>query len=296
MWPEHQQARAPVHDFPPRWASAWGDDRYGLWADLAVQGVVQRMRWIEPTAEDGFWMGSTQEERDAIQDQTLRKRANETEHPRQNVTIEKGYWLADTPCTQDLFEAVTGKNPSHFDRAPHAYDLPIEWVPFKSAELDEIDVWDFLHLLNRLMSDGHARLPKEHEWEYAARSDGSIHAYWWGDRPEVGFMNANVDGKKVRHSSAGTTRVKQHLANRWGLFDMNGNVWEWTESPWRPVFGAPASEADYGQRVIRGGSWLDHPDQCRSAVRMAAPLERVLNNLGFRFLIEVEKKWTLPSV
>lgn len=290
MWPEHQKARAPVRDFPPCWASAWGDDRYGLWADLVVQGTRQRMRWIEPTAEDGFWMGSTQEDRDAIQDQALRKHANETEHPRQNVMIEKGYWLADTLCTQELFKAVTGKNPSHFEYSPNANELPVEWVSLRSSEVDEVDVWDFMDLLNQFVPGGHARLPKEHEWEYAARSDIFACAYWWGDTPDISLMNANIDGKKVRHSQVGTTKVKQHQANPWGLFDMNGNVWEWTESPWKPLFGGPAYAADYGRRVTRGGSWLDHPDWCRSAVRLDVPLDYVSHNLGFRFLIEVVKK------
>lgn len=58
MWAAAELPRAPVGDFPPAWASAWGDDPHGLWADLMVAGIGRRLRWIEP---GGFTMGSSDE-------------------------------------------------------------------------------------------------------------------------------------------------------------------------------------------------------------------------------------------
>ncbi len=86
--------------FPPAWAIAWGEDKPGLYAELAVKDVVQRCRWIEPGV---FWMGSPQEE--------LQRSGDETLH---EVRLSEGYWLADTACTQALWQAVMGQNPAHF--------------------------------------------------------------------------------------------------------------------------------------------------------------------------------------
>ena len=89
-------------EFPPRWASAWGDDRHGLWADLQVAGVVQRLRWIEPGE---FVMGS---------DPNSDAGSDPDEQPAHRVRLTHGFWLANTACTQALWQAVMGSNPSGF--------------------------------------------------------------------------------------------------------------------------------------------------------------------------------------
>jgi hypothetical protein len=124
MWPDADRWRAPVGDFPPPWASAWGDDRFGLWADLVINGVTQRMRWIEPSGPEGFLMGAPQAERDAIADKDVRKYANETEHEPRRVLMQQGFWLADTPCTQAFWLAVMGDNPSRFKDVAQAALCP----------------------------------------------------------------------------------------------------------------------------------------------------------------------------
>jgi hypothetical protein len=90
-----------IAGWPPVWASEWGQDAFGAWLGFEYQGVRQRMRWIAPGR---FWMGSpeTEAERDT------------TEGPRHEVTLSHGFWLGDTACTQALWEAVMGKNPSQF--------------------------------------------------------------------------------------------------------------------------------------------------------------------------------------
>ncbi len=75
---------------PPSWARGWGQDRYGVFADFRVGTVQQRMRWIPPGT---FLMGSPESE-------AGRK---SWEGPRHRVTLTEGFWLADTPCTQELW-------------------------------------------------------------------------------------------------------------------------------------------------------------------------------------------------
>jgi formylglycine-generating enzyme required for sulfatase activity len=106
----------------PAWASAMGRDRFGLYADLSIAAkrtgdVVQRVRWIPPGR---FRMGSPAGEEGRYDD----------EEPRHEVTIREGYWLFDTPCTQALWEAVMGGNPSEF-KSP---TRPVESVSFVVGE------------------------------------------------------------------------------------------------------------------------------------------------------------------
>ena len=132
MWAAAEWARAPVGDFPPAWASVWGDDPYGLWADLTVAGVSQRLRWVEP---GDFTMGSSLEERLRIDDKNLREWADQNEAPQHRVTISRGFWLADTPCTQALWLAVLGgENPSSFQAGDDAAQRPVELVDWAAAE------------------------------------------------------------------------------------------------------------------------------------------------------------------
>ena len=89
----------------PDWASAIGRDEFGLWAEFTIKDTVrQRLRWIPPGR---FLMGSPPEEAGRFDD----------EGPQRTVWIPNGFWLFDTPCTQALWEAVMGKNPSRLPLA-----------------------------------------------------------------------------------------------------------------------------------------------------------------------------------
>ena len=91
--------------FPRAWASEWGEDQqHGPWCSFEVGDAVQRLRWIPPGV---FWMGSPEDEEGRFPD----------EGPRHLVSIDSGFWMFDTPCTQALWEAVMGENPSHFKGA-----------------------------------------------------------------------------------------------------------------------------------------------------------------------------------
>lgn len=281
MWASEDAWRAPVGDFPPPWASAWGDDPYGLWAELTVNGVTQRMRWIEPSGPEGFWMGSTKKERAAIKDKNARDWANGNEHEPRKERVDAGFWLADTPCTQAFWSAVVGENPSHFHDRPDAAERPVESVTcdavteqFIAAFAQKPD-WG---------TDGRLCLPSEVEWEYAARA-GTRTAYWLGDAWDANRGNADVTGKRTWDDAESTTPVQRYPPNPWGLYDVHGNVWEWCADVWLPRRDAPEARPDEDRRVVRGGSWFFHPGRARAAFRYWWPRRRASRDQGFRFAL-----------
>lgn len=290
MWPADQAWRAPVGDFPPRWASAWGDDRYGLWADLVVGGVTQRMRWIEPTGPEGFWMGSTGK-------QLRELRANSpsdsetgvwrglggAEAPRHCVVLGQGFWLADTPCTQALWLEVTnGNQPSLFANRVDSQMRPVEQVSWQDVNHVFLVGLRSHGLPVSLLQTG---LPTEAEWEYACRA-GSVTAYAWGD-------TCSSDQANVIHAAGAlreTSPVKRYKPNAWGLYDMHGNVWEWCADGWREYSAAVATDpvglsGPQDPRVVRGGSWLNHAAEARSACRHPLPPGLRHRSTGFRLAL-----------
>ncbi len=115
------------------------------------------------------------------------------------------------------------------------------------------------------------RLLSEAEWEYAARGVTSTR-YYWGDG--IGRNRANCGGCGSRWDNETTAPVGSFGPNGYGLHDMHGNVWEWVEDCWHENYiGAPTDGSAWttgencGERVLRGGSWLDHPILLRSASR-----------------------------
>lgn len=277
-WPADVKDRAPLNDFPPVWASAWGDDRYGLWADLKVNGVVQRMRWIEPSMGGGFWMGSTQKERDAIKDKNIRRWADESESEPRLVPIKRGFWLADTPCTQAFWLAVMGENPSHFKEDAAAPRLPVESVSWN-------DVERFVLTFAATPSwgiDGRLCLPTEAEWEYACRADTHT-AYWWGNTFDPALANVDHAGRKIWDDQS--TPVDRFPPNPWGLYDMHGNVLEWCRDPWRKRLDDPDEQPHPDAFAVRGGSCLSPLDDARAASRDFGHAGDRYEDQGFRFAL-----------
>jgi formylglycine-generating enzyme required for sulfatase activity len=229
---------------PPLWASEWGeDDRYGGWCSFAVGDVVQRLRWIPP---GGFWMGSPEDEEGRFPD----------EGPRHLVTISPGFWIFDTPCTQALWQAVMGENPSHFqdEGRPHETDrCPVESVSWEQCQEFAESIGAEFKPKGLALS-----LPSEAQWEYACRAGTQTARY-----------GENLDAIAWNHeNSAGKTHpVGGKQANPWGLYDMLGNVWEWCADAWTNDYSEPARADLSAHRVFRGGSWDNSARHVRAAYR-----------------------------
>jgi formylglycine-generating enzyme required for sulfatase activity len=257
------------------WASTFGVDRRGVFSGVRLGDTEQLLRWIEPGP---FVMGSEKGELGKYED----------EGPIHRVTIPNGFWLGETPVTQQFYQAVTGENPSRFHGKPQH---PVEQVSWEDATA-------FCEKLTMLLAefDGtSARLPSEAEWEYACRAGTTSPLYSGkaltsaeGECPhlaELAWYGKNSDGT--------THPVGQKQANDWGLYDMLGNVWEWCEDVWHDNYqGAPTDgsagvddAAAGSSRVSRGGSWADHARDCRCASRNRWHRDERREYLGFRFVL-----------
>ncbi len=228
----------------PPWASSLHHDEFGLVATLRLNDTVTtRLRWIPPGT---FLMGSPKDENGRYGD----------EGPQHWVTIRRGFWLGEAPCTQAEWEAVMGENPSHFkDGADPSRTAkrPVERVSWEDCER-------FCGRLNEREPGLGARLPTEGEWEYACRAgtasaynDGSACTAPEGRDPalmELGWYRENSGQAK---GEGRTHDVKGLKPNGWGLYDMHGNVWEWCWD-WYGPYAEKSSETLAAPPRARAGS------------------------------------------
>lgn len=216
------------------------------------------------------------------------------EGPQHTVIISNGFWLADTACTQALWQAVMGGNPSHFNQANRGGPThPVEKVSWH-------DVHVFLSKLNQFLPGCKVSLPTEAEWEYACRA-GSSTPFSFGDVLLTDQANYNGNypygaGPKGVYRER-TLPVTALPANAWGLYQMHGNVWEWC-ADWPRTY-TRAEVIDPGMfevlepqngdieavRALRGGGWIDFAQSARSARRFRYTPGRLDNYAGFRLAL-----------
>ena len=195
---------------------------------------------------------------------------SENEQPQYQVTI-KSFAIGKYEVTQEQWYAVMGTLPSRFK----GRTLPVEQVSWSDAQ-------EFVKKLSDNTGKNY-RLPSEAEWEYAARA-GSQTAYSFGDNVgelgRYGWFNNN--------SNNTTHPVGEKLPNAFGLHDMHGNVWEWTEDCWNenysnaPTDGSAWTAGNCSLRVVRGGSWYIDPQYLRSAGRDRFTTASRFSSVGFR--------------
>ena len=211
----------------------------------------------------------------------------EDERPQHPVSVAP-FWLGKAPVTQAQWRAVLGKKPACRFAGD---DLPVERISW-------LDAQDFCRRLVKKTRRAY-RLPSEAEWEYACRA-GTSTPFYCG--PTLTTDLANYVGEHIfsgeprgvyRHT---TTEAGTFPPNAYGLYDMHGNLWEWCADAWHENYlGAPADGSawegsaweagDARYRVVRGGSWHEPPNHCRSAVRLKYdPVERD-EVVGFRLAL-----------
>ena len=206
-----------------------------------VNGVSFEMVYVEGGSFD---MGATTEQGSDAWD---------TEKPVHSVTLSD-YYIGRCEVTQELWEAVMGRNPSKFKGAQN----PVERVSWSDCQ-------EFVSRLNSLTGRTF-RLPTEAEWEYAARGGNkSLHYKYSG--------SGNIDDVAWYRDNSGskTHAVGTKTANELGIYDMSGNVSELC-SDWWGGYSAGAQTNPQGpssgsRRVLRGGSWRNSARSCRVSDR-----------------------------
>jgi formylglycine-generating enzyme required for sulfatase activity len=201
------------------------------------------------------------------------------EKPQATLTFRSPFAVAKYEVTQELYEAVMGKNPAKWKGPRNSVEM-VSWSDAQefcrkvTAELRE----------RKLIREGEIiRLPSEAEWEYVCRA-GTTTRWSFGDDErrlrDFAWYRGNSKGEDPP--------VGRKKPNAWGLYDMHGYIWEWCADTWEPSHdgvptdGSPRAARDAKERVIRGGAYDSTPDQCRCAYRVGRPMDFRSDTIGFR--------------
>ncbi len=239
-----------------------------------------------------FLMGSPKSEKG--------RQWNEKRH---KVVISKSFYMGETEVTQDQWKKLVGFNPSSFSKLGRNY--PVDTISWDQC-------MEFIRVLNKWEKTGRYRLPTEAEWEYACRA-GSTSAFSNGpittnscNEPEPALIHmawyCYNSGEKNPARSFKPHPVKTGKPNKWGLYDMHGNVQEWVldscrwRNFWRTKVGVvtetyknniidPLNKTGE-HRIIRGGGWYQKSKYQRCAYRSYYKPGVQRNSLGFRIVAQ----------
>lgn len=199
----------------------------------------------------------------------------ENEHA---VTISEPFRMGVFEVTQREYEKVMGANPSQ-NKAPYLPVTNVSWV-------DAVAFCEKLSALRDEQAAGRVyRLPSEAEWEYACRA-GTTTLFGFGDDADELNNHAWSSGNAAQFNEPYAHQVGRKRPNRWGLFDMHGNVAEWCHD-WFAEYedssvANPSGPATGTRRTLRGGGWRDLSAMCRSSYRNANTMQFRALDLGFR--------------
>jgi formylglycine-generating enzyme required for sulfatase activity len=203
---------------------------------------------------------------------------NKDERPVHRVTISKAFWLGKTEVTQSQWKAVMGSLPDSMSEMEQGFFGDNKPVIRASWE----DIQEYIGKLN-LKGEGTYRLPTEAEWEYAARA-GTTTRYSSGE-------DGGLLGKYAWYASNSKEFIHDvglKPPNKWGLYDMYGNVWEWCQDWYgdysRAAQTDPKGPATGQNRVYRGGGWLAKPFDLRPAIRNFDSPDIRKYGIGFRLV------------
>ena len=250
--------------------------------NLPLQQAQLKLIGLEMVAIPGgtFMMGSPPEE--------LEHQDNES--PQHSVTVQP-FFMGKYQVTQAQWRFVAQlpqvnreleQDPSHFK----GDNRPVESVSWEDAV-------EFCDRLSQYTGRTY-RLPSEAEWEYACRA-GTTTPFHFGETITTDLVNYNGNytygqGSKGVYRKETTEVGSFGVANNFGLYDMHGNVWEWCQDDWHSDYeGAPIdgsawlnNEENNNGKLLRGGSWVTFPGNCRSAFRLNYSLDDGNGYLGFR--------------
>jgi len=234
-----------------------------------------------------FLMGSPEDELDRSED----------EGPQHEVTVGS-FFMGKYPVTQAQWRVVAAMPQVSRELDPDPSEFKGDNRP-----VEQVSWYDAVEFCERLSvyTEREYRLPTEAEWEYACRA-GTTTPFHFGetittdlanyrgtDWQEVNASGSYGHGPKGEYREETTPVDYFGIANTFGLCDMHGNVWEWCFDQWHENYqGAPTNgnawlaDGDESRRVLRGGSWIYDPRNCRSAYRVYHSPDNRDGNLGFR--------------
>lgn len=193
------------------------------------------------------------------------------ERPIHQVTLSD-YYIGETEVTQELWQSIIGDKPSVLKESGH----PVENVTWDECQ-------EFIRKLN-VKTGQEFRLPTEAEWKFAARGGIKTRGYKYSGSDKlnkVAWFYDNYDNSRNK-----THNVKTKRPNELDIYDMSGNVWEWTQD-WMGNYSPeaqtnPTGPSDGTERVFRGGSCFDGAWNCRVSYRYADKPDSRFFFLGMR--------------
>ncbi|MGB0409775.1 MAG: SUMF1/EgtB/PvdO family nonheme iron enzyme [Opitutales bacterium] len=238
--------------------------------------------WVPPGR---FTMGSPMAEQGRLP----------TEGDATQITFTQGYWAGVYEVSQTEFREIMARNPSEYVGANH----PVDSVRWQDANDFCKRLTETERSAGRLPPGYVYRLPTEAEWEYAARA-GTSTPFHFGEAADAtmgnfrGIYPRDWEEGKGLSATYGSVAVGSYAPNAYGIFDMHGNVSEWTVDAFNGRLPGgqltdPAPRVDGKRLTIRGGSWEDFAVKARSAVREDVRMDARSDAIGFRVFLAPEK-------